>query len=182
MKGKGSRLAACAVVAAATGAATAAAAQISLSISPSSGAPAIGRVADATTDTVFLVNASTGAVSRVSGNAVRLVSTATTSPTIRITCGAATSCNTSDVRVRVTAGAAVGGRASIASFSVANLTDTTYNSGAAPAEAAALDFQLNPIGANDSDTFKLGLRIRAPTTGATGTSTLPFTVTVTLLP
>lgn len=161
--------------------ATSAAAQISVSVSPSSNAPAIGRVADATTNTVFLVNASTGAVTRVSGNAVRLVTTATTSPTITITCGAAASCNTSDVRVRVTRGTAVGGRATLTSFTVANLTDTTFNT-TAPTEAAALDFQINPIGANDSDTFKLGLRISAPTTGLTGTTTLPFTVTVDLVP
>lgn len=159
-----------------------AAAQITVATSPTSNAPAIGRVADATTDTVFLVNAATGAVTRVSGNAVRLTTAATTSPTITIGCGNFAVCNTADVRVRITAGTAVGGRASIASFSVANLTDTTYNSGAAPAEAASLDFQLNPIGANDTDTFKLGLRIRAPTAGATGATTLPYTVTVNLLP
>lgn len=155
-----------------------AAAQIAVSDSPASNASAIGRVVSGTTASVFTVNATTGAVTRVSGTAVRLTSGAATSPTITITCGDSNACQNRDVRVRVAAAAPTGGRASIASFTVAGLTGTTYNSGSAPAEAAALDFQLNPIGRNDSVSFRLGLRVNVPATGNTGLTTLNWTVTV----
>jgi len=153
-------------------------AQLTLFDSPGSNASAIGRVADGATNTVFTVDASTGAVVRVSGDAVRLTSGSASSPTITIVCGNSNACRDDDVRVVIVAGAPSGGRASIVSFSVSNLSGTTYNSGSAPPEGASLDFLLNPLGRSSITSFRLGLRVSVPTTGATGLSTLPWTVTV----
>lgn len=154
-----------------------AAAQISIGNSPAS-APALGRVARGTTATVFVINPSTGAVTRVSGNAARVTTGTVTSPTITVTCGIGGNCKSRNIRVRVTAGAS--SDATIVSFAVSNLTGSTYVTGSPPNEAASLDFQITTPGGNASATFKLGLRVQVAASAA-GLYNLPWTVVVDIL-
>lgn len=162
-------------------AAGAARAQIAVSTSPAANAPALGRVVAGTTATVFLIDPSTGAVTRVAGgDAVRVNGGSTTSPTVTIQCGLSLRCAYNDVRVQVSA-AGSSGRSSIVAFRVSDLSGTTFNSGSPPAEAAALDFQLNPVGFGRSISFRLGLRVLAPASGAYGPETFTYVVRVTQL-
>lgn len=163
------------------GAAGSAGAQIAVSASPAANAPALGRVVDGATATVFVVDPSTGAVTRVAGgDAVRVGGGSTTSPTVTVQCGFSLRCAYNDVRVQVSA-AGASGRSSIAAFRVSDLSGTSFNSGSPPAEAASLDFQLNPVGFGRSVTFRLGLRVLVPASGAYGNETFTYVVRVTQL-
>lgn len=108
---------------------------------------------DASGDTVFTINASSGLVTRNSGQGGR-VSTNAANATVTISCGNTNNCNTSVPHVRVgSAGSPTGRLGGITAFNVASGTATVSNiSGSNP-----VTFRLTPIGKNSSKTFKLGM-------------------------
>lgn len=152
-----------------------------MSISHGTGtAPALGTVIRGSSSTTFSVSTS-GVVTKTSGDGIRVSSATVTSPTISISCGLSILvCTTRYMRVTV-AVAGASGSATITKFRVGGLSGTTYRSGAAPAEASSVTFDLNPVGLSLGASFLLGMDVTVPTSGTTGGQTFSYTVTVTML-
>ena len=160
-------------------AAPAVAQTVTVATAPATDAPDLGRVVvvggGATT---FSIDASTGAVTRVGGTAIRLTTASATSPTVSISCSGGGACTTQAVQVSISA---VGGAgdAAFTEFSVSNLSNATFVSGP-PAAAATLNFSLNPIGAQTA-TFNLGTRVSVSGTAASGPHGFSYVVSASLL-
>ncbi len=152
-------------------------AQISIARTPTGTAPVIGTVVQGSSATTFSISTA-GVVTRSTGNAIRLSSSAVTAPTITITCGLNILCSSRDIRVTIVA-AGASDDASITRFRVGALTGATYRT-TAPAEAASLTFDLRPIGMNRSASFPLGLDVLLTAGADSGTDTYTFTVTAAL--
>lgn len=155
-----------------------ASAQVQVSRSPAV-APALGTTIRGSTATTFSITTG-GAVTRTAGNAIRLSTGSVTAPTITISCGLlnlSELCALRYVRVTITpvAGSAP---ASLTRFRVSNLSGTNYRTGAAPAEAAALTFDLNPLGLLSTITFKLGMDVQLAAGAASGAYTYDYLVSV----
>ncbi|MDQ8028960.1 MAG: hypothetical protein REJ23_09545 [Brevundimonas sp.] len=142
-------------------------------------APTLGTVIRGSSATTFSVTAA-GAVSRTSGNAIRLTSSSVTTPTITINCGLLNLNGLCALRyIRVTITPVTGsGPANITRFRVASMTGGTYRSGSAPAEASTLTFDLNPLGLLTTATFKLGMDVQLAANAASGNQTFDYLVTV----
>ncbi|HWH22203.1 MAG TPA: hypothetical protein VNT25_02770, partial [Allosphingosinicella sp.] len=141
------------------------------SISPT---PDIGRVVSAASgDTVFRFAASNGAVSKVSGNGVRLDST-TTRATVTIKCSNSSLCP-NPVTITVAAAAVTKRARALTNFTVTAGTGMTV--GAVTGTGPTV-FTLAGIPRNGTGTFHLGadLGIGDDTSGATGATTAAFTV------
>jgi hypothetical protein len=165
-----------AIVAAATLAASPAAAQVAVSRSPAT-APSLGRVVAGSSTTVFSVSAG-GAVTRTSGDAIRLTTAGVTAPTVTVTCMTLVNCTLRDVRVTVTASGGSGG-ASITRFRIGTLSGGTYRT-SAPAEGASLTFDLRPLGMGGSASFPLGVDVSV-TAGSLGDASYSYSISVVML-
>ena len=153
------------------------AAQISISNSPST-SPVVGTVVRGSLASTFNISTS-GVVTRPIGDATRLSTSSVTVPTVMITCGTSKDCNNKDVRVTITATGA-SGAGSITLFRVGPLSGTTYNT-SAPAEAASLTFDVNPLGSGRSASFPLGMDVRLAAGAASGSATYTYSVSVTFV-
>lgn len=156
--------------------ASAAQAQVTVSRSPAT-APVLGNTVRGSTTTVFSIS-NTGAVTRLSGSAIRLSTASVTVPTITIYCGVL-GCITRRMRVTI-APAGGSGNATITKFRVSSLSGASYYSGA-PAEASSITFDLNAVGYLNSATFKLAMDTELAAGQASGVETFNYTVTATLL-
>lgn len=155
-------------------------AQAQVSHTPAT-APALGTTIRGTSATTFSVSTS-GVVTRTSGNAIRLSSASVTAPTISLNCGLLNLAGLCALRyVRVTITPVVGSTASISKFRVGSLSGATYRSGSAPAEAASLTFDLNPLGLLGTATFVLGMDMTLAANAATGNYTFDYVVTIQLV-
>ncbi len=149
-----------------------------ISYSPASG-PVLGRTVRGSSATTFSISTS-GAVTRASGDAIRLSSASVTAPTVNFNCGLlnlSQLCLTRPVRVTI-APAGGSGQASITRFRISNLSGTTYRSGSAPPEASVLVFELNPLGLVGTVSFKLGMDVLLVAGAASGNGTYSYTVSV----
>lgn len=137
---------------------------------------ALGRVAAAgAAQTVFRVNSGTGAVTVISGSAVR-ISTGSANVTVTVSCGNQNGCNTNRPQVSIaSAGAPTGRAAALGNFTVTAGTATIF---AGPTGTNPVNLTLNAIGRNQSRTFTLGFDFPINTTGTTGNATSGFTVAI----
>lgn len=152
-----------------------------ISMSPQP-APALGTTIRGSTATTFSIS-TTGTVTQTSGNAIRMTSAGVTAPTVTFNCGLLNLgqvCVLRKVRVTI-APASAGGPSSITLFRISNLSGTTYVSGSAPAPAAVLVFDLNPLGLISNVTFKLGMDVLLAANAQSGAWTHSYTVTVDFL-
>lgn len=149
----------------------------SASHSPGS-APVLGRVIPGSTTTVFSISTA-GAVTRVSGDAIRITPGSVTSPTITISCGLLnlnSLCALRSIRVTVQpAGATAGAR--IINLRAGALSGSSYRSGAV-LQGQILTFDINPIGLLGRASFPLGMDIQLDAGAQPGAQTFNYTVTV----
>lgn len=152
-------------------------AQLQVSRSPAT-APALGTTIRGATATTFTIS-TTGAVSRVSGDAIRMSNASVTTPTISISCGLLNISGLCALRyVRVTITPAGGsGAAHISKLRIGSLSGTSFRTGA-PAEASSLVFDLNPLGLFGTATFKLGMDVLLDAGAASGPQTFDYLVRV----
>lgn len=149
-----------------------------ITLAPATG-PALGTTVRGSAATTFTISTS-GAVTRASGNAIRLNGGSVSAPTVTFNCGLlnlAQLCLTRTARVTI-APAASSGPASITRFRISNLSGGTYRTGSAPAEAAVLVFDLNPLGLLGSVSFRLGLDVLLAAGANSGAWTYSYTVSV----
>jgi len=155
-------------------------AQLAVSHSPST-APILGTAIRGTSATTFSVSTG-GAVTRTSGDAIRLTGGGVTPPSITISCGLLNLSSLCAARqVRVTIQPASAGVASISRFRVSGLTGATYKSGSAPAENSTITFDLNALGLFGTAQFTLGMDVLVAAAAASGAKTFDYTVTATFL-
>ena len=157
-----------------------AAAQLSVSRSPAE-APTLGRTIRGQSTTIFSVSSS-GAVTRVSGDSIRLSTSSVRTPTITVSCGfnsLSSLCALRPIRVTITP-AGGQGPATITRLRVANLRGATYRSGS-PAEGATVSFDLDPLGLFRDATFDLGMDVRLNGAAPGGEHPFDYLVTAQLL-
>lgn len=146
--------------------------------------PALGTVAAAASgNTVFQVAASTGAVTKISGNGIR-TTTGNTRAQVTIRCtGTVAECNAASIRVRIeAAGTPTGRLAALTNFNVASGTATIPSP---PAPANILTFVIDPIPRNTNRTFWVGADMTVPGDNSglvSGNSTAAFNVRVSVNP
>ena len=142
-------------------------------------APTLGTVIRGSSATTFSVTAA-GAVTRTSGNAIRLTSSSVTTPTITINCGLLNLNGLCALRyIRVTITPVTGaGPATITRLRVGSMTGGSFRNGSAPAEASTLTFDLNPLGLLTTATFKLGMDVQLAANAASGQRTFDYLITV----
>ena len=159
----------------------AAVADASVSRSPAT-APSLGTTIRGTSATTFSISTA-GAVTRTSGNAIRLTSDSVTAPTLSINCGLLNLSGLCTLRyIRVTITPVTGsGAATISRLRVGGLSGATYRTGSAPTEAASLSFDLNPIGLLSTATLKLGMDVVLSANAASGVYSFDYIVTVQLV-
>lgn len=151
-------------------------AQLAISRSPAT-APALGTTIQGSSATTFQITTD-GAVTRTSGNAIRLSSASVTAPTITITCNSfASACYQRYVRVTITP-VTGSGPATISRLRVGSLSGSNYRTGSAPAEAASLQFDLNPLGWYGSASFRLGMNVLLAANASSGLDTYDYLVTI----
>lgn len=155
-------------------------AQLQVAHSPAT-APTLGTTIRGSSATTFTITAA-GAVTRASGNAIRLSSASVTTPTITISCGLLNISSLCALRsIRVTIVPVTGtGPAKIVKLRVGSLSGASY-SGSAPAEAASLTFDLQPLGLFGTATFKLGMDVQLNAGAASGNQLYDYQVTATFL-
>lgn len=154
----------------------AAQAQIAISRSPATG-PDLGRMVRGSGATVFVVGAN-GAVTRTTGDGIRISSNSVSAPTFTLSCGflnLQNLCAMRQIRVTVQPGASASAR--ITRFTVSNPTGSVMYAGAAPAPASSLTFDLKPLGLFGSGTFTLGMDVFTAAGLASGTYNFDYTVT-----
>ncbi|WP_461344311.1 hypothetical protein [Brevundimonas sp. GN22] len=157
-----------------------AAAQLSVSRSPAE-APTLGRTIRGQSTTIFSVSTS-GVVTRVSGDSIRLSTSSVRTPTITVSCGfnsLSSLCALRPIRVTITP-AGGQGPATITRLRVANLRGATYRSGS-PAEGATVSFDLDPLGLFRDATFDLGMDVRLNGAAPGGEHPFDYLVTAQLL-
>lgn len=145
-------------------------------------APTLGTTIRGTSATTFSISTA-GAVTRTSGDAIRLTSGSVTTPTLSINCGLLNLSGLCALRyIRVTITPVTGsGPATISRLRVGGLSGATYRAGSAPTEAASLTFDLNPIGLLSTATLKLGMDVVLSANAASGVYTFDYIVTVQLV-
>lgn len=152
-----------------------------ISLSPQA-APALGSTIRGSAATTFSISP-TGAVTRTSGNAIRMTSAGVTAPSVNFNCGLlnlSQLCLLRPVRVTI-APASAGGPATISRFRISSLSGTTYVSGSPPAEASVLVFDLKPLGLLSTVSFKLGMDVLLAANADPGPSSYSYTVTAVFL-
>ncbi|MES2033831.1 MAG: hypothetical protein V4466_06625 [Pseudomonadota bacterium] len=155
-----------------------AAAQVSLAPKPS---PVLGTTIRGTSPTTFRITTS-GIVTRLSGDAIRLSNSVITTPTVSFNCGLLNLGGLCALRaLRVTLSPMPGSAAAISRFRVSNLSGATYRTGSAPAEAQVLVFELNALGLLSTASFVVGMDVVLDAGATPGAHGFPFTVMVELL-
>lgn len=152
-----------------------------ISLSPQT-APALGSTIRGSAATTFSIS-TTGAVSRTSGNAIRMTSAGVTAPSVNFNCGLlnlSQLCLLRPVRVTI-APSSAGGPATISRFRISSLSGTTYVAGSPPAEASVLVFDLKPLGLLSTVSFKLGMDVLLAANADPGPSSYSYTVTAVFL-
>ncbi len=157
-------------------AATPAAAQLSISRSPMT-SPEIGIVMKGSTATTFSVSTA-GAVTRVSGDAIRVSSSSIPVPTITLHCGT-NNCKGDEFRITITASGA-SGDSRISLFRIGTLSGGRFKS-ARPADGASLTFDLRMDTRKNPMSFTLGMDVLMAAAAQGGIQTFTFTVTATEL-
>ena len=154
---------------------------VSVTRSPAT-APTLGTTIRGTSATTFSISTA-GVVTRSSGNAIRLSSGSVTTPTLSINCGLLNLSGLCALRyIRVTITPVVGsGPATISRLRVGSLSGASYRAGSAPAEAASLTFDLNPIGLLRTATLRLGMDVLLGANAVSGVYNFDYTVTVQLV-
>lgn len=156
--------AALALLIGATAAPGMAAAQLSVTRSPSL-APLLGDTIRGTAVTTFSVS-TTGAVTRTSGNAIRITTGSVRAPTITLGCTSnLNNCRTRDIRVTILP--INSGSATISRLRISALTNGGRFDGSAPAEAAILQFDIKALGARTTS-FDLGMDVRLAASATPG--------------
>jgi hypothetical protein len=159
---------------------SAAAAQLQVSHSPST-APVLGTTIRGVSTTTFTITVA-GAVTRASGDAIRLSSASVTPPTITISCGLLNISSLCALRsIRVTIVPIIGsGPARIVKLRVGSMSGASYV-GSAPAESASISFDLQPLGLFGTATFKLGMDVQLAAGAASGVKVYDYQVTAQFL-
>lgn len=141
-------------------------AQLAVTRSPST-APILGDTIRGTAVTTFSVSTS-GAVTRTSGNAIRITTGSVRAPTITVGCGNsnANNCRSRDIRITILA-IPNSGPAAITRFRVGPLTNGGRFDGSAPGEASIIQFDIRSLG-NKTTSFDLGMDVRLNANAATG--------------
>lgn len=143
------------------------AAAVGLGLSAPANTPDIGKIVYGSSGATTFTVSTAGAVTQSGGNAIRLTSGGATLPTITITCGDDSNCNSKDINVTVTASTA-NPRIKVAQFTMTNLSGTTVQSGGTTT-GASLSFRLNKVSKNSTITFKLAMQIQVQPGAASGT-------------
>jgi hypothetical protein len=156
--------------------ASAAAAQ-TYSVSVQGSKPDLGRVVSAPSgDTIFRIDAASGAVTKISGSGVRMTSGPTRAK-VTVSCGNTGTCNTRKVSVRLGSFGSPTGRAGqLQNFAIAM---GTAQIATPPTGTDPVAFTLKPIGKNSSKTFWIGadVPIEGNTSGGlTGSAASSFYV------
>ena len=163
--------AACAIVAP-----TSAAAQIQISTSP--GAPALGSMVRGSSATTFTVS-NGGAVTRTSGDGIRVHSTSVTAPTVTISCGLLNLSGLCALRqIRVTVQPVTSSTSQITKFTVGGVQgNILWAIGSPPVPGASLTFDLKPLGLLGTGSFTLGMDVWTAAGLASGTYSFDYVVT-----
>ena len=147
----------------------------SISVTP----PHLGQVAAAASgNTVFRVDAATGAVTKVSGSGAR-VSTNSALATVVVSCGTKSGCDRQNINIKIgNIGTPSGRLGSLSNFTVAMGSATLVGSvsGTNP-----ISFTIGPLGKHSSATFYIGMDMTVggnDSGGATGNATSAFYVYV----
>jgi len=155
-------------------------AQLAVTHSPAT-APVMGTAIRGTSATTFSISGG-GAVTRTSGDAIRLTSGGVTPPSISISCGLLNLSSLCALRqVRVTIQPASTGVASISKFRVSGLSGATYKTGSPPAEASSITFDLNPLGLFGTAQFTMAMDVLVAANAGSGAKTFDYTVTATFI-
>lgn len=151
---------------------------LSISVIPALG---IGKVVADSSVSRFHVDAATGAVTRVSGTAIRLTATNATVPTVTITCSAPPGNCKKTYTVTITNGTTSSGRSTtIPVFNVSNLSTqagVTFSS-AAPSPAAPLVFSITSTNNTFTASFKLAFDATFNSSAVTGSTAWTYSVVV----
>ncbi|WP_158241527.1 DUF4402 domain-containing protein [Novosphingobium sp. TH158] len=140
-------------------------------------------VAAATGPTTFRASASTGTVTRLSGNGLRS-GTAPVRSLVTISCANQPSCNTDEAAVTVALTGTPTGRAGALQNFTVSTSAATATITLAPGTGSSISFRIGPVGRNGSKTFWLGydLPINGDNgAGASGAASSSFVVTVSRL-
>ncbi|ATQ43878.1 hypothetical protein [Caulobacter mirabilis] len=146
-------------------------------------APVLGTTIRGSSVTVFSIS-TTGVVTRLSGNGIRMSSASVTVPTISFNCGLLNLSGLCALRqLRVTIIPLAGsGPASIVKLRVGGLTGTTYVGGSPPPEGTSVTFDVNALGLLSTASFQLGMDVQlAANATPTGLQSFAYQVTVTML-
>jgi len=151
---------------------------LSISAIPALG---IGKVVADSSVSRFHVDAATGAVTRVSGTAIRLTATDATVPTVTITCTQSSGNCKKTYTVTITNGTTTSGRSTtIPTFNVSNLSTqagVTF-SPAAPGPAAPLVFSIVSTNNSFTASFKLAFDATFNSSAVTGSAAWTYSVVV----
>jgi len=151
---------------------------LSISAVPALG---IGKVVADSSVSRFHVDAATGAVTRVSGTAIRLTATNATVPTVTITCSASPGNCKHTYTVTITNGSTTSGRSTtIPAFNVSNLSTqagVTF-SPAAPSPASPLVFSIVSTNNTFTASFKLAFDATFNSSAVTGSTAWTYSVVV----
>ncbi|GAA0646368.1 hypothetical protein [Brevundimonas lenta] len=144
-------------------------------------APVLGVTIRGASATTFSVSTS-GAVTRTSGDAIRLTTGSVRAPTISVSCGAKPNtddCRNSHIRIYIVA-TSNSGPASITRFRVSSITNGSFDTGSPPAEGSILAFDINPLGTKTA-TFNLGMDVRIVAGATPGPDTFDYYVVAQVL-
>lgn len=166
------RLAAVCAVAALT-AGTARASDITVNRTPAS-APLLGTVIRGSSATTYSISTS-GAVTRTSGNAIRLSNASVTAPTITLSCGWTFDCSVRTVRVTI-APAGNAGDASIVTLRRGSVSGYLIPI-LSVSEGQTLTFDLPPMGPLRQVSFPIGMDVQLAAGAAARVHTFSYTVT-----
>jgi hypothetical protein len=137
-------------------------------------------VAAPTGQSIFRAAASTGAVTKLSGNAVRLSASSVRS-LVTVACGNQNNCSSRNAELTITVTGTPSGRAAALQNFTVSTAGATAGIVVAPGTGSSITFRIAPVGRNSSKTFWLGydLPINGDNTaGSTGTATASLVVTI----
>ena len=136
----------------------------------------LGRVAAAgTVPTLFQIDATSGAVTVISGSAVR-TSSGAANVVVTLSCGNQAACNTTNPIITLgSSGTPTNAAGALDNFTVADGTATV---GFGPLGTDPIIFTLDPIGQNQTKSFTIGYTFPINAGGPTGLSTSGYTLTL----
>lgn len=174
-------LAAVAAAGAMIASASPAAAQLQVTASPAV-APGLGTMVRGSTATTFTVTTA-GAVSRTSGDGIRITSGGATAPTVTISCGFLNLSSLCAARqVRVTIQPVTNADSQITKFYVSSLTGNLVTvTGTNPAPASSVTFDLRPLGLLGTGSFTLGMDVFTAAGIASGNYRFDYMVTASFI-